>query len=426
MIRLLYTILLILLAPFLLFGLYRKKEGKPSFGSRWKEHFGHTPELNAQERPLWIHAVSVGESIAAIPIIKALKEQFPELPILVTTTTSTGAEQIARLGNLVEHRYMPLDFPFTIKRFLRKTHPRAFLIMETELWPNTLHIVSASGIPIRVINARLSEKSCLNYKKIQPVFNLLSRHLDLVLCQHVSDAERFKRLGLPDKKVAVTGSVKFDITISPKIKKDALRLRQDIGLDRPVWIAASTHAGEDEQIFAAHNTLLKHFPDALLIVVPRHPERFIPVTELARKNNLVTVSRTSHHPVTSEIQVYVGDTMGEMLLLIGAADICFMGGSLIGEKVGGHNVLEPAALGKATITGCSYFNFHQIVNELQANNACIIVADQFQLAETLKQLFSNKQQRTELGENAEHYVENNRGAINNTIRYITEKEVEHA
>ena len=425
MIRFLYTLILSLLAPFLLLGLYRKKAGKPTFGPRWKEHFGQTPGLNTQERPLWIHAVSVGESIAATPIIKALKSQFPELPILVTTTTSTGAQQIAKLGDLVEHRYMPLDFPFAIHRFLQIIKPRALLIMETELWPNTLHAVSSSGIPIALLNARLSAGSYRNYQKIRPLFDLMADKLDLILCQDASDAERFKQLGLDEDQVKVTGSVKFDISVPANTKAQAEQLRQFLGEKRPVWIAASTHPGEDEQIFSAHKQLLQRIPDALLIIVPRHPERFIPVTALAAESQLPCVTRSSQQPVTPDIKVYIGDTMGEMLTLIGAADICFMAGSLIGDKVGGHNVLEPAALGKATITGPSYFNFQQIVDALYAHNACKVV-DQSRLSEELHYLFTHPAKRYELGKNGSDYVANNRGAIKATIDHIVEKRLTNA
>lgn len=419
MIRILYTIVLTLLAPFLLLSLYKKKEGKPSFGPRWKEHFGRTPELKTAERPLWIHAVSVGESIAAIPIIKELKKQFPELPILVTTTTSTGADQIAKLGKLVEHRYMPLDFPFAVKRFLKATHPRAFLIMETELWPNTLHLVSGAGIPIALLNARLSENSCRNYKKIKPLFDLLAEKLDLVLCQYTSDAEHFMQLGLPKDKVQVTGSVKFDISISEDIKTQAQQLRQFLGHDRPVWIAASTHPGEDDQIFNVHKRVLKQIPEALLVIVPRHPERFIPVTNMANDYQFTNITRSSKEPVSSDTQVYIGDTMGEMLTLIGASDICFMAGSLIGDKVGGHNVLEPAALGKSTITGPSYFNFKNIVEELVEQEGCIIVDSQEQLNSIIIELFENSRKRQAMGRKAEKYIDLNSGSVKKIINKIS-------
>jgi 3-deoxy-D-manno-octulosonic-acid transferase len=394
LIRVIYTLLLALASPILLFGLYKSKPNKPKFGSRWKEHFGITPKLSTDQRPIWIHAVSVGESIAAAPLIKALKQQNPEQAILVTTTTSTGAEQVEKLGDLVEHRYMPIDFSFAVKGFLKATNPKQMLIIETELWPNTLNTVYNAGIPITVVNARLSEKSCRNYAKVQPLFNLLHPKLTQVLCQTESDAERFSRLGVDTNKLSVTGSIKFDIQISDEVKAKGKELRSALGEHRPVWIAASTHKGEDEQVLNAHKKVLESCPDALLILVPRHPERFDSVFELCQQHSFETIRRTSHSQVAESTQVYLGDTMGEMLILIGAADVCFMGGSLIGDKVGGHNVLEPAALGVPVITGPSYYNFTEIVTSLSQTGSLSIIGNHTQLAECIADIFLNPRKIT--------------------------------
>ena len=418
LVRIVYTLLLALASPLLLFGLYKSKPNKPKFGSRWKEHFGITPELKSNDKPIWIHAVSVGESIAATPLIKALKEQNPEQSILVTTTTSTGAEQVAKLGDLIEHRYMPIDFGFAIKGFLKAVQPKQMLIIETELWPNTLHNVHKAGIPITVVNARLSEKSCKNYAKIQRLFNQLHPCLTQVLCQTASDAERFERLGVEKKKLSVTGSIKFDIQISEQVKQQGQQLRAQLGDDRPIWIAASTHKGEDEQVLDAHRQVLKSHPNALLVLVPRHPERFDDVFTLCQQQGFNTVRRTSTHAVTHAVetntQVYLGDTMGEMLTLMGAADICFMGGSLIGDKVGGHNVLEPAMLEKVIITGPSYFNFKEIVSDLLDIDGILLASDTTDLAKHLTSLLS-KPSLSELYEiKACHYAKRNQGALKRT------------
>ncbi|EJG0104612.1 lipid IV(A) 3-deoxy-D-manno-octulosonic acid transferase, partial [Vibrio parahaemolyticus] len=388
LIRIIYTALLALASPFLLLGLYKSKPNKPKFGGRWKEHFGITPQLKTHQRPIWIHAVSVGESIAATPLIKELKQQYPEQPIVVTTTTSTGAEQIAKLGDLVEHRYMPIDFGFAVKSFLKAIQPEKMLIIETELWPNTLNVVKQANVPITVVNARLSEKSCKNYAKVQWLFNQLHPCLTQVLCQTDSDAERFERLGVNKEKLSVTGSIKFDIQISDHVKQQSKALRAQLGKDRPVWIAASTHKGEDEQILEAHKQILESHPNALLILVPRHPERFDDVFALCKKQGFETVRRTENQPEENTTQIYLGDTMGEMLVLIGAADICFMGGSLVGDKVGGHNVLEPAALGVPVITGPSYYNFTEIVNLLKKHSFCNIITKINELSNLIDNHFS--------------------------------------
>ncbi|MCE7630462.1 3-deoxy-D-manno-octulosonic acid transferase, partial [Vibrio fluvialis] len=240
--RLIYTLLLIVASPLLLYSLYKKKVGKPAFGARWKEHWGMTPKVSSQN-PIWIHAVSVGESIAAIPVIKAMKQAQPDQAIVVTTTTTTGAEQIAKLGDLVEHRYMPLDFAWCVRRFLQAVKPSRLLIVETELWPNTLHTVHKHHIPITVINARLSERSCLRYQKFSALFNLIRPYVDRILCQYESDAGRFVRLGFQPEQVQVTGSIKFDIEIAPTVLEQGKQLRAELGVARPVWIAASTHDG---------------------------------------------------------------------------------------------------------------------------------------------------------------------------------------
>ncbi|MCC8256358.1 lipid IV(A) 3-deoxy-D-manno-octulosonic acid transferase [Vibrio campbellii] len=414
LIRIFYTLLLALASPFLLLGLYKSKPNKPTFGQRWKEHFGITPQLDTTERPIWIHAVSVGESIAAIPLIKELKKQNPTQPILVTTTTSTGAEQIAKLGDLVEHRYMPIDFGFAVKGFLKAIRPKQMLIIETELWPNTLNVVHKARIPIIVVNARLSEKSCKNYAKVQPIFNLLIPCLDKVLCQTKSDAERFERLGVEKGKLFVTGSIKFDIQISDDTKKKGTALRSKLGLDRPVWIAASTHKGEDEQVLEAHKKILESQPNTLLILVPRHPERFNDVFELCQDQGFETARRTSQEEVTTSTQVYLGDTMGEMLVLIGAADICFMGGSLIGDKVGGHNVLEPAALGVPVIIGPSYYNFKEIVTQLTKQNG-IIISSSKELESHFYDIISTPTYQSLLRHSALEIVLENSGAIDRTV-----------
>lgn len=418
LIRLVYTLLLTLISPVLLFGLYKKKPNKPQFGDRWKEHFGFTPALKKNEQPLWIHAVSVGEAIAATPLIKALKQQNPEQPILVTTTTSTGAEQIAKLGDLVEHRYMPIDFSFAVNGFLKAVKPTKLLIIETELWPNTLHAVGKTNIPIYVVNARLSEKSCQGYTKIQPVFTELSKHLTKVLCQTQADADRFARLGINKERLCVTGSIKFDIQISDEIKQQGQELRQLLDNDRPIWIAASTHKGEDEQVLDAHKEVLKEHPNTLLILVPRHPERFDTVFELSKNSGFKSVRRTSNESVTAETQVYLGDTMGEMLVLMGAADVCFMGGSLLGDKVGGHNVLEPAALGVPVITGPSYFNFKEIVEYLKNNHAIIISSNLHPLSQTLNDLLSTPERKASLSLNAKQYLKHNLGSLLKVINSI--------
>ena len=413
-----YTLLLVLAAPFFLYSLYKKKKGKPSVGKRWKEHFGITPSLESQDHPIWIHAASVGETLAVIPFIKRLKTIKPDLPILLTTTTPTGAEQARRLGDLISHRYTPIDFTFAINRFLRIIRPCQFIIVETELWPNTVNAVSKSGIPITILNARLSNKSYTGYRKVMPLVRPMTRRLSNVLCQFDTDAERFIGLGVNRHNITITGSIKFDITITDDILQDGDALRAQLGEQRPIWIAASTHEGEDEVLFSVHQQLLSIIPEALLIIVPRHPERFNTVLKLSEQTGFSTVTRSSKQPITPNTQVYIGDTMGEMLTLLQASDVCFMAGSLIGKKVGGHNLLEPAALGKPIITGPSYYNFTDITHTLESAGACIILRDKAEIVKQLTLWLTNQQAREHSAKQALSVVSHNTGAIERSLAQL--------
>ncbi|USD60303.1 lipid IV(A) 3-deoxy-D-manno-octulosonic acid transferase [Vibrio sp. SCSIO 43140] len=421
MLRLLYTLVLTLVAPLFLYGLFKRKQGKPSVDGRWKEHFGITPDISRTKgQPvIWFHAVSVGEVIAVSPLVRRYANTNPSHTIVITTTTPTGAEQASKLADIAQHRYMPLDFAFAVRGFIKRVKPNKLMIVETELWPNTLVTVKHASIPITVINARLSERSCQNYAKVRPFFWLAAQHIDTLCCQFAEDAERFIRLGVDKSRVSVTGSVKFDITVDPDIKVQGDELRAMLGASRLVWIAASTHEGEDEKVLSAHQALRKVQPDALLVLVPRHPERFNQVERLSTEFGF-SVERKSltHQPVLSSTSVFLGDTMGEMMTYLAASDLCFMGGSLIGSKVGGHNILEPAALGVPCITGSSYFNFTQVVEQMLSANAIEVVSDEYHLAQTLESLIQNPQRADDLALSAKQVVNQSQGAINRTLEMM--------
>ncbi|MDF2403944.1 lipid IV(A) 3-deoxy-D-manno-octulosonic acid transferase [Aeromonas sp. 5HA1] len=410
--RLLYNLLIHLGLPLALLALYKPKKGKPGFGARWAEHLGRTP-ASGQEAPLWIHAVSVGETLAISPFIRALKADRPDLPILLTTTTRTGAEQAAKLGNLVMHRYAPLDYPWAVAAFLKCIKPRALWVMETELWPNWLAACEARHLPVTIINARLSERSCQRYARFQGAFDTLSRPLTHLLCQHQDDAERFARLGVGRERLAVTGSIKFDIQLGDEVQARGHALRQQLGQSRPVWIAASTHQGEDEQVLAAFDRVLQCHPQALLILVPRHPERFDRVADMCVPYGCVR--RTGGDPIRETDKVYLGDTMGELPLMLAAADVAFVGGSLV--KVGGHNLLEPAALGKPCLTGPAYFNFSDITRQLVTQGGAALVADAAVLGEKVSELLADEGERSQMGEQARAVVLRNQGALARTLSH---------
>ena len=418
MIRTLYTLLLSLAAPILLWGLYRTKPGKPAFGARWKEHFGGTPSLVAAGQPIWIHAASVGEAIAIVPVIKALKQAYPEQAIVVTTTTSTGAEQVAKLGELVEHRYMPIDFAWCVRGFLNAIKPKLFLIVEKELWLNTLTCVHQQKIPTIIVNARLSERSAKRYQSFSFFTHQLLNKIDKILCLHDDDAQRFIAIGAQQHQIAVTGSIKYDITIAKTVFEHAQNLRQQLGAQRPIFVAASTHQGEDEQVLDAYQAVLQQYPDAMVIIVPRHPQRFDSVAKLAIERGLTVHRRTDTTPIKANTQLYLADTMGEMLVMLATADVTFMGGSLVGEKVGGHNLLEPAAVAKPAITGPSFYNFEDITQQLLAAGAIEICQNSHQLAQQLVTLFNDPERQQHMGAQGQRIVIENQGAVNKTIANI--------
>jgi len=390
-------------------------------GERWKEFVGITPELTQSQQPIWIHAVSVGEVIAATPIIMALQQHYPEQPLLITTTTSTGAERVAALTGNIEHRYFPADYPCAVKQFISRMQPALCLIMETELWPNMLTICKDKNIPTIVVNARLSEKSQQKYQRFQSLFSSPLQKLTHVLCQDENDQRRFKTLGLNEAQLSVTGTVKFDIQFSDIIINQGLSLRQQLGKQRPVVIASSTHKGEDEIVLAAFEKVKQQHTDALLILVPRHPERFDDVATYCL-NKFPLTQRRSQTKATdnlSNIDVYLGDSMGEMPILLAASDICFMGGSLIGDKVGGHNLLEPAALSKACITGPSYYNFADVTAQLLDCGGVAVVNDEFELANKINELMAQPESAVIMGQEAKNVVEKNKGALTKIMQKLT-------
>ena len=418
LVRVFYTLLLALAAPLLLWGLYRTKPGKPHFGARWKEHFGFTPRLATTTAPIWIHAASVGEAIAIVPVIKALKQAYPEQAIVVTTTTSTGAEQVAKLGELVEHRYMPIDFAWCVRGFLKAIKPKLFLIVEKELWLNTLTCVHQQKIPTIIVNARLSERSAKRYQSFSFFTHQLLNKIDKILCLHDDDAQRFIAIGAQQHQIAVTGSIKYDITIANTVFEHAQNLRQQLGAQRPIFVAASTHQGEDEQVLDAYQAVLQQYPDAMIIIVPRHPQRFDSVAKLAIERGLTVHRRTDTTPIKANTQLYLADTMGEMLVMLATADVTFMGGSLVGEKVGGHNLLEPAAVAKPAITGPSFYNFEDITQQLLAAGAIEICQNSHQLAQQLVTLFNDPERQQHMGAQGQRIVIENQGAVNKTIANI--------
>ncbi|EKO3697863.1 lipid IV(A) 3-deoxy-D-manno-octulosonic acid transferase [Vibrio metschnikovii] len=416
-----YTLLLALVSPIFLWGLYRSKANKPQFGSRWKEHFGITPPLSHSDQGvIWIHAVSVGEVLSSRGLVKALSEQYPHRRVLITTTTSTGAQQVQAFDPLLEHRYMPIDFSYCIESFLRRIKPSVLLIIETELWPNTLHTVARFGIPIILVNGRLSEKSLDNYRKLNALIRPALTHITCLLSVHQQDAQRFESLGVTKDKIWVTGSLKYDITLDPTLPSQAGHLREQLGNHRAIFIAASTHEGEDEQVLAAYRDAKSHIPELLLVLVPRHPERFNSVAELILQQgfNLARRTKQDSEKLADTVDVYLADTMGEMMLLLAASDVVFMGGSLLGKKVGGHNFIEPSILSKPMITGPSFFNFSDLAQQLIDVGALTVVENQQQLAQSIVEICCHLHSWQSKAQSGYNVIIKNQGALQRTLQAL--------
>ncbi|MFV3412672.1 lipid IV(A) 3-deoxy-D-manno-octulosonic acid transferase [Pseudomonas nitroreducens] len=408
--RTLYTLLFHLGLPLVALRLFLRSRKAPAYARRVGERFAlGLPAL--KPGGIWVHAVSVGESIAAAPMIRALMQRYPGLPITVTCMTPTGSERIrAMFGDQVQHCYLPYDLPWAASRFLDRARPVLGVIMETELWPNHIHQCAKRGTPVALANARLSERSARGYARFAGLTRPMLEEMSWIAVQTEVEAERFRQLGARPDCVSVTGSIKFDLTIAPELLSRADELRaQWQAQQRPVWIAASTHAGEDEIILAAHRQLLKKHPQALLILVPRHPERFNPMFELCAREGFRTQRRSIDEPVTADTQVLLGDTMGELLFLYALADVAFVGGSLVPN--GGHNLLEPAALGKPVLSGPHLFNFLEIAAQLSEVGALREVVDAPSLAVAVAALWDEPAAAKRMAEAGLGVMKANQGAL---------------
>lgn len=408
MARWLYSLLLTLMLPGILAFLWYRGLKDRRYRERWPERLGAGPVPEASGI-LWIHAASVGEVIAATPMVRALREQAPDRPILVTTMTPTGAERVrAAFGDQVMHAYIPLDLPWMVNAFIRRVKPSALVIMETEVWPNLVNACARRGIPVILANARLSEKSASGYARVAPLTLPAFRSLDWIAAQSDADAQRFRAMGVRSQQLSVTGSIKYDLRIPEAVRDEAAALRESFGGGRPVWIAASTHDGEDGPVLAAHRRLLQRYPQALLVLVPRHPERFDAVARLTEQQGLTLARRTAADDPASA-QVYLADTMGELLMLFGGADIAFIGGSLI--ERGGHNPLEAAAWSLPVLTGPNVFNFVSVFERLADEQAVRFVDGTDALAAVLEELVEAAPEREALGRRGRAVVEANQGAV---------------
>ncbi|HEX4872725.1 MAG TPA: lipid IV(A) 3-deoxy-D-manno-octulosonic acid transferase [Nevskiaceae bacterium] len=407
----LYTGLLLLLTPFILLRLWWRGRVLPAYRQRIGERFGAVAAAPGGVA-VWVHAVSVGESLAALPLIRALVDRHGEGQVWVSTTTPTGSERVqAALGPRVRHSYAPYDLPGAVVRFLDRVRPRQVVVMETELWPNLFHQLRRRDIPLWIANARLSPRSYRGYQRLRGALAEALRGVR-VLAQSEADAERFRALGAVT--VEALGNLKFDVEVPAAQQAAGAALRARLGAGF-VWVAASTHEGEEALALAAHQRLLAEQPQARLILVPRHPQRFEAVAARIRASGLSSARRSQGEAPDAAV-VLLGDSMGEMFVYLAAADLAFVGGSL--ATAGGHNVLEPAALGRPVLFGPAMDNFLAARDLLLQAGAAEEVADGPALSAALRRLAADPARRAAMGAAGQAAVAANRGALRRLLERL--------
>jgi len=409
----LYRILINLAIPFGLIGLIFRGFRNPKYWSRWSERFGFLPEHVTKAAPfdVWIHAVSVGEARAAAPLVNRLILERPDCRILLTTTTPTGSDMVKMmLGDKVTHCYFPYDLGWAMSRFVRSVKADVVFIMETEIWPNMIRAVAASGSTLVYTNVRLSERSYLRYAKIPKFVKDTLSYVDHFAVQGKLDRKHLELLGVAPQRISETGSIKFDVNVPPSLRESAEVMRRQLGQDRLVWIAGSTREGEESKILAIFKKLKTRFPSLLLILVPRHPERFDYMARKVQRRNLICARRTDGDAkIAPEVDVYLGDTMGELSLLYACSDVAFVGGSLV--PLGGQNILEPCALGVPVVFGPHMFNFPDISRWTIKEGAGQMVQNENQLSDVLEEWLGNPSLRDEIGGNGLTFIDSHRGAL---------------
>jgi 3-deoxy-D-manno-octulosonic-acid transferase len=430
--RRLYSLLISCAVPIAVAWLLWRGLRERAYWRALSERFGLGPALEG--RSIWVHAVSLGEVTAAAPLVRALRARYADSPLVLTTATPTGRARALALFPDAAVRFLPYDMLGAVQRFLRRTQPRFAVVMETELWPNLFEGCRRRGIPVVLANARLSGKSVSSYRRLGSLIRAVFSSRVTVAAQTEPDAARFIEIGAAPLQVHVTGNVKFDAAVGAEAVERGRELRRELGEARPIWTAGSTHAGEDEPVLDAHAQLLAARPDALLVLAPRHPDRFEGVAALIRARGLRFERRSlgapsAHGPAAvaaggagpgarggrsdagaaGAAQVFLLDTVGELTAFYAASDVAFVGGSLV--PIGGHNLLEPAVLGLPVLTGPSYANARDVARLLIDRGAAAEVSDASELARTLERLIESPAERARMGTEARRIIELNRGAV---------------
>jgi 3-deoxy-D-manno-octulosonic-acid transferase len=405
--RMLYSLILHLLAPLVLANLLWRSLRMPAYRRRIGERFGFV-DVATTPIEVWVHAVSVGETLAALPLIRGLVARYGPGRVLVTTTTPTGSVRVRdALGDAVRHVYAPYDLPHAVDRFLRRIQPRRVVVMENELWPNLFHALARRGVPLLLANARLSPRSFRGYRRLRNFARNTLADCAGIAAQSPADAERFVSLGAPTGRISVIGNLKFDQDVGADQVAAGRALRAQLGAGRPVWIAASTHDREEPMVLAAHRQLRRVLPQAVLVIVPRQPQRFDAVARQIVAQGWTLARRSGPADDLATAQILLGDSMGEMFAYLAAGDLAFVGGSLV--EAGGHNVLEPAALGLPVLFGPSMHNF-TMARALLLDAGAAREVSAADLASTLTVLLQSPAQRRAMGDAGRAVIDANRGA----------------
>lgn len=411
----LYSVVLYILLPITVYHLVWRGFRVREYFRRWDERYASYPQPTGQPR-VWLHAVSVGEVNAAAPLVNALRQQRPDIRWVITTITPTGSERVRALwGDALDHVYLPYDVPGSVNRFLGHFQPSLALILETELWPNMLFGCRDRRIPVYILNARLSARSLRGYRVLAALIRRALRTVTCVAAQSQDDAERFVQLGAAREQVQALGNLKFDIA-TPDVQGFVAQFHACVPEGRPVWIAASTHDGEEQAVIDLHRRLRQQHPNLLLLWAPRHPERFPKVEALAREQGWNVTTRRAKQWPEAGTDVFVIDTLGELMPFYACAQVAFVGGSL--QPIGGHNLLEPAAMGTAAVTGPHLHNFAEISRRMREAGALLIGEDVQAVGDLLQHLLGDAPAREDMARAGCTLVSNGRGALQRTLALV--------
>jgi 3-deoxy-D-manno-octulosonic-acid transferase len=389
---------------------------RTEYRSRLMERFGLLAKLQSKSKRIWIHAVSVGEVYTSKPLVEFIQHTYPHYQIIITTVTPTGADTVRKIfAESVLHRYLPFDVPICVNKFLQAINPQLLIVFETEIWPVLYTECGNNKIPIALVNARLSDKSYSGYRLLSSLTCQTLSHVTVIAAQSKTDANKFISLGVNQDKVFDTGNLKFDVTMPDNAHETGRSIKRNFE-NRPIIVAASTHAGEEEILLDALIQIKLLISDCLLIIAPRHPNRTLQICKLCNAASLSVIRYSDNKRKMDNCDVFILDTLGQLPGYYAAADIAFVGGSLV--PIGGHNMLEPAAYGLAIISGEYLSNFQDVAELLYRDKALIKITNAKQLSATIKNLFENTELRQGMGVRAKAVLEKNKGTIHKIVKLI--------